>query len=305
MLINKKEKELYDKKKWKHTNPIDTLKKALKDINFGKNSVLLSIGANDYETEKEISKSFENNELIIATDVRGKDTDIVVNNHLLVLKDKIDAEYFTINDFNNLFDNDNYKHKHGKPYVIYDRLSALWYSLYKGKTHITKKILDNYIGVLDDNGYLITDCYEHREFINFVQSLYNHYYKKKYQKSTYELFKYYIDNIELFVDKKFDDDKNKLNHLMAISKRNILSISNIISKIDIVGSPVIEELMNELKYTLIILSPLILLLDYLIMYFIKLINCFNTFMSSFSIYILLTIICFCYLSAMKRRIKEL
>lgn len=118
-----------------------SIEKALKEINFGKNAVLLSIGANDYETEKAVSESFENNELIIATDIRGYDTDIPVNSHLLVLKEKIDAENFTINDFNNLFGNDNYKYKHGKPYVIYDRLSALWYSLYKGKTHITKKIL--------------------------------------------------------------------------------------------------------------------------------------------------------------------
>lgn len=103
MLINKREKELYDKKQWKYTNPIEALKKALKEINFGKNAVLLSIGANDYETEKAVSESFENNELIIATDIRGYETDIPVNRHLLVLKDKIDAEYFTINDFNIFF----------------------------------------------------------------------------------------------------------------------------------------------------------------------------------------------------------
>ena len=46
--MNKREKELYGKKQWKHTNPIETLNKALEDINFGKNAVLLSIGANDY-----------------------------------------------------------------------------------------------------------------------------------------------------------------------------------------------------------------------------------------------------------------
>lgn len=303
--MNKREKELYGKKQWKHTNPIETLNKSLEDINFGKNGVLLSIGANDYETEKVVSKSFKNNELIIATDVRGYNADMLVNSHLLVLKDKIDAELFTIDDFNKFIGNNNYTNRQRNPYVVYDRLSALWYSLYKGKTHITKKILDNYIEILSDGGYLITDCYEHREFINFVQSLYNHYFEKKYQKSTYELFKYYIDNIDLFVDKKFDEDKNKLNHLMVISKNNILSLSNEISKIDIVGSPVIEELMNELKFSLIILSPLIFLLDYLIMYFIKLINCFNPFMSSFSLYILLTVICFYYLRTMKRRIKEL
>ena len=90
--MNKREKELYGKKQWKHTNPIETLNKALEDINFGKNGVLLSIGANDYEIEKDVSDRFTNNELIIATDVRGKDADIVVNNHLLVLKNKIDAE---------------------------------------------------------------------------------------------------------------------------------------------------------------------------------------------------------------------
>ena len=93
---------------------------------------MLSIGTNNYETEKEVSESFENNELIIATDIRGYDTDILVNRHLLVLKDKIDAEYFVINDFNIFFGNDNYKYKYDKPYVVYDRLSALWYSLYNG-----------------------------------------------------------------------------------------------------------------------------------------------------------------------------
>lgn len=38
--MNKREKELYGKKQWKHTNPIETLNKALKDINFSKNGVM-------------------------------------------------------------------------------------------------------------------------------------------------------------------------------------------------------------------------------------------------------------------------
>lgn len=115
--MNKREKELYGKKQWKHTNPIETLNKALEDINFGKNGVLLSIGANDYETEKAVSKSFKNNELIIATDVRGYNADMLVNSHLLVLKDKIDAELFTIDDFNKFIGNNNYTNRQRNPYV--------------------------------------------------------------------------------------------------------------------------------------------------------------------------------------------
>ena len=294
--MNEKEKELYDKIKWKHTNPTETLIKALKDINFGKNAVLLSIGTNDYETEKVLSENFENNEFIIATDVREKDADIVVNNHLLVLKESIDAENFTIDDFNKFFGNDNYKHKYGKPYVIYDRLSALWYSLYKGKTHLTKNILDNYIGILGDNGYLITDCYEHSEFINYIHNLCNFFIAKKYQKSTYELFKYYIGNIDLFIDKRVDDDKNKLNNLMIICKNNLLSLADIIGKISITGSPAIRDMIIQLKYCLIFTFPLIYIIDLLILQFIKILNIVrfdynNMFLLSFFIYLILSIWC--------------
>lgn len=261
--MNKKENELYDKKLWKHTNPTDTLIKALKDVDFDKNGVMLSIGANDCETEKELSERFTNNELIIATDVRGYDSNYIVNDHLFVLKDKIDAEIFTIDDFNKYFDNENYNYKHGKPQVIYDRLSALWYSLYKGKTHITKKILDNYISLLDDNGYLITDSYEDSYFINFIHSIYDCCICKKYQKSTYELFKYYVD-IDLYIDKIIEIDRDKMNHLMIISRCNLINLSNTIERVNKISSPLIEELFVWLKYSLIMFFFIALIISFLI-----------------------------------------
>lgn len=166
------------------------------------------------------------------------------------------------------FGNDNYKYKHGKPYVIYDRLSALWYSLYKGKTHITKKILDNYISLLDDNGYLITDFYENSDFINAIQSIYDCCICKKYQKSTYELFKYYID-IDLYIDKTIDIDRDKMNHLMIISRCNLKNLSNMIERVNKISSPLIEELFVWLKYSLIMFFFIALIISFLI---IRIIN---------------------------------
>lgn len=309
MLMNKREKELYDKKKWKHTNPTDTLIKALKGIDFDKNGVILSIGANDYETEKELSERFTNNELIIATDVRGYDSNHIVNDHLFVLKDKIDAEAFTIDDYSKYFNNKNYKYKHGKPYIIYDRLSALWYSLYKGKTHITKKILDNYISLLDDNGYLITDFYENSDFINYIHDNIN-LFNKKYQNSTYELFKYYIKNIDSFIDKKYENDKNKLNHLMVISKINIMKLPTEIVKVNTAGNPKIDNLLNHAHHTLIFAFAFLYLLVFpflflLVIYIYNSVNLFIKLLISFLIYLIFSKLIICYvLGYMKRRIRN-
>lgn len=144
----------------------------------------------------------------------------------------------------------------------------MWYSLYKGKSHIAKKILDNYTGILDDNGYLITDCYEHSEFINVIQNIYNYYICKRYQKSTYELFKYYVD-IDLYIDEKITIDRNKMNHLMIISKCNLINLPNTIERVNKISSPLIEELFVWLKYSLIMFFFIALIISFLI---IRMIN---------------------------------